>query len=193
MKHLLIKVKGTKPLLMASCQGVNPHFWATREKAKLTAKRKKTDEDLDKIAQYEWYQLCYWDDNVGLGLPIDNILATILDGARAKKRGKEFEKGLDADALFVPLDVGVKLSKEEMSTDDRFRDVRCMKVMRSRVMRTRPRFNQWRFEVVISYDEKILDRQVIEESLDYAGSYIGLCDSRQRGYGRFAATVEELD
>ena len=76
--------------------------------------------------------------------------------------------------------------------DFRFRDVRAMKVKTSRVMRTRPRFNMWRISFTATYDENILDFREIVDAIEYAGQYVGLCDSRPK-YGKFSASVIELD
>ena len=42
------------------------------------------------------------------------------------------------------------------------------------------------------YDESKIDLDVILNAIEYAGSYVGLCDSRPK-YGKFVATIEELD
>ena len=67
-----------------------------------------------------------------------------------------------------------------------------MTVQRSRIVRTRPRFNQWHIVFNLSYDETKIDLDTIVNAMQYAGSYVGLCDSRPK-YGQFVATIEELN
>lgn len=42
------------------------------------------------------------------------------------------------------------------------------------------------------YDETKMDLDTITTALEYAGSYVGLCDSRPK-YGKFCVIIEELD
>ena len=59
-----------------------------------------------------------------------------------------------------------------------------MKVMRAKVLRTRPRFNMWKLTFTAMYDESQLDLPTISQSIESAGAYVGLCDSRPK-YGKF--------
>lgn len=40
--------------------------------------------------------------------------------------------------------------------------------------------------------KKKIDIETIINAIEYAGMYVGLCDSRPK-YGKFVATVEEVD
>ena len=44
----------------------------------------------------------------------------------------------------------------------------------------------------MQYDETKIDVETIVNALEFAGSYVGLCDSRPR-YGQFVSTVKELE
>lgn len=192
MKNIHVEWKGSAPLIMHSCQSVNPLHPITREMKKITSIRKKTEEDLLKLSDLEWEAGLYWDDNVGLYIPAENIEATVREGAKARKKGKDIVKAFSVTEMLVPLDIGENLTKEQMYSDYRFRDVRAMKVQRARVMRTRPRFNMWKLSFNAVYDENAIGFQSIVDAITYAGQYVGLCDSRPK-YGRFDATIEEID
>lgn len=192
MKTLRVTWKGVSPLIMHSCKCVNPLHPIAREMKKYTSKKKKTEEDLLKIADLEWEAGAYWQDGLGLYIPSENIEATLRNGAKTYKKGKDFEKYVNVTDLIIPLDYGENLSKEELIKDFRYRDTRVMTVQRARIVRTRPRFNQWQIIFNLSYDETKIDLDTIINCMEYSGSYIGVCDSRPR-YGQFVATVEELD
>lgn len=192
MKTLRVTWKGVSPLIMHSCKCVNPLHPIAREMKKYTSKKKKTEEDLLKIADLEWEAGAYWQDGLGLHIPSENIEATLRNGAKTYKKGKDFEKYVNVTDLIIPLDYGENLSKEELIKDFRYRDTRVMTVQRARIVRTRPRFNQWQIIFNLSYDETKIDLDTIINCMEYSGSYIGVCDSRPR-YGQFVATVEELD
>ena len=188
MKKIKCEFHGVTPIILHSCQCVNPLHMK-----KINAKKKnKTDEDLARLSDLEWEGGLYWDDEVGVYIPAENIEATIREGAKARRKGKDIEKGFVCEDLRIPLEYGENLSKEELMKKFEYRDVRVMKVMRSRVIRTRPRFDTWNISFIASYDESVLDFREVCYAIEYAGHYVGLCDSRPK-YGQFAARITELE
>lgn len=192
MKNLKVVWKGISPLIMHNCQGVNPLNPISREMKKYTSKRNKTEEDLIMISDLEWKSGAYWDDKIGLYIPSENVEATLRNGAKTFKKGKDFEKYVSVTDLFIPLDYGENLSMEELIKDYRYRDTRIMVVQRARIVRTRPRFNNWQIVFGLTYDESKIDFDTIANCMEYSGNYIGLCDSRPR-YGKFAPIIEQID
>ena len=192
MRNLKVTWKGISPLIMHSCQCVNPLHPIAKELKKYTSKRTKTDEDLMKISDLEWEAGAYWKDGFGLYMPAENVEATIINGAKANKKGKDFQKYVNVTDLYIPFYYGENLTKEELISNYEYRDTRPMTVQRSKIMRTRPRFDQWNITFNLMYDEEHIDIDTILNAMEYAGSYVGLCDSRPK-YGKFVATVEELD
>lgn len=192
MKNLRITWKGLTPLIMHSCQCANPLHPIAKEMKKYTSKRKKTDEDLIKISDLEWEAGAYWKEGLGLYIPAENVEATILNGAKANKKGKDFEKYCAVTDIYIPLDYGENLTKEELISNYKYRDTRMMTVMRSKIARTRPRFDRWKITFNLQYDESKIDLETITLAIENAGLYVGLCDSRPK-YGKFTAIIEELD
>ena len=192
MKNLLVTWKGTTPLIMHSCQCVNPLHPIAKELKKYTSKRNKTDEDLKKISDLEWESGAYWKEGLGLYIPGENVEATLINGAKANKKGKDIQKYVNVCDLYIPFNYGENLTKEELIESFEYRDTRVMTVQRSKILRTRPRFDQWEIKFSVMYDEEKIDIETIINAMEYAGSYVGLCDSRPK-YGKFVAIVEELD
>lgn len=192
MKNLNVTWKGITPLIMHSCQCVNPLHPIARELKKYTGKKKKTDEDLIKIADLEWESGAYWKDGLGLYIPAENVEATLINGAKAHKMGKDIEKYCDVTDLYIPFNYGENLTKEELIQNYEYRDTRVMTVMRSKILRTRPRFDQWEITFNLRYDDEKINLDHIVNAMEYAGRYVGLCDSRPK-YGKFVVIIEELD
>ena len=192
MKTIKCEFHGLSPMIMHSCQCVNPLHPISLEMKKITSKRKKTEEDIIKLSDLEWEAGLYWNKDVGVYIPAENIEATIREAAKSKKLGKHFQKGFMVQDMMIPLDIGEDLTKEEMCADVRFRDVRPMKVQQARVLRTRPRFNMWNITFMAAYDENILNFDDVVNAIEYGGQYVGLCDSRPK-YGKFSAKITELD
>lgn len=192
MKTLNITWKGITPLIMHSCQCVNPLHPISIKMKKYTSKRKKTEEDQLIISDLEWEAGAYWKDGLGLYIPAENVEATIINGAKSFKRGTDIQKFCNVIDLYIPLDYGENLTKEELIKNYEYRDTRPMRVQRAKIMRTRPRFDKWCIKFKMQYDEKKIDLETIINALEYAGNYVGLCDSRPK-YGKFSSVIEELD
>lgn len=192
MKNLKVTWKGISPLIMHNCQCVNPLHPITKEMKKYTSKKKKTEEELSILSDLEWEAGAYWKDGLGLYIPAENVEATIRNGAKVNRRGTDIEKFVNVTDLYIPFIYGENLSKEELIQDLRYRDCRIMCVKQQRIPRTRPRFDQWNITFNLMYNEEKIDLDVIVNAMEYAGSYVGLCDSRPK-YGKFVAIIEELD
>lgn len=192
MKNLKVTWKGISPLIMHSCQCVNPLHPIAKELKKYTSKKNKTDEDLVKISDLEWEAGAYWKDGLGLYIPAENVEATIINGAKANKKGKDIQKYVDVTDLYIPFEYGENLTKEELIQNYEYRDTRIMTVMRAKILRTRPRFDQWIIEFNLRYNEEKIDIETIINAMEYAGLYVGLCDSRPK-YGKFSVIIEEID
>ena len=191
MKNLKVTWKGISLLIMHSCQCVNPLHSISKELKKYTSKKSKTDEDLEKI-DLEWEAGAYWKDGLGLYMPGENVEATIQNGAKANKKGKDIEKYVEVSDLYIPFYYGENLTKEELIKSFEYRDTRIMTVMRSKILRTRPRFDQWNITFNLRYNEEKIDIETIMNAMEYAGQFVGLCDSRPK-YGKFVPIVEEVD
>lgn len=193
MKKLHVTLNGTTPLIMHSPKCVNPLHPLAKQMKALTSKKKKTEADLEAISDLEWEAGVYWDDNIGLYIPNECLAATFLEGAKMNKNGSTFQKYVQVVDSIAPLDIGEVQNYKKMKVDPRFRDVRSVVVSRARVIRTRPRFNTWRCEFDIMYVEDKIDLDVISLAIENAGNYVGLCEMRKLGYGRYAAAIEERD
>lgn len=192
MRNLKITWKGITPLIMHSCKCVNPLHPLSIEMKKYTAKKKKTEDDIIKLSDLEWEAGAYWNDDIGLFIPCENVEATIVNGAKSIKKGKDIQKYCNVTDFEIPLNYFANLTKEQLIADVNYRDVRPMNVQRSKVLRTRPRFNKWQIEFNLQYDETKIDVETIRQSIEYAGAYVGLCDSRPK-YGKFVSIIEEVD
>lgn len=213
MKQYHIVWKGVQPLILHSCQTVNPLHPVTKAMKAITSKgtKKMTEEDHARISDLEMIGGVYStetdysglvnnfaafaDKDVGLHIPAENIEATIRDAAKSQRKGKDITRFLNVVSPINPLDIGEDLTWGKLMDDFRFRDVRQMKtggMSKGRVTRTRGRFNTWALGFDVIVDEKNLDPSFLEEIMNYAGQYVGLCDSRPK-YGKFVvAEISEV-
>ena len=193
MKKLHITLKGTNTLLMHSPKTVNPLHPLAIELKFYTDKKKRTDEDQQIISDLQWEAGLYYDEDNGLHIPVECLMKTLVNGARLFKAGKDIERYVYIVGVAAPLNIGVHFDFDKMKKDMKYRDVRSVVVGRQRVNRTRPRFDVWSCEFDMLFNEEYIEIGTIARAFANAGEYIGLCDGRSLGYGRFSTVIDEVE
>lgn len=194
MKKYQLIGTGTRPLLMHNVRLASPmNAYAKRLKA-LNSKRSKTDEDRIAMARVEFEGGLYFDDEVGPYIPGQNVLASLIEGAKIKRWGRKVERGVQVMDFVIPLLYKGPRDIESLwggGDESEFVDIRPVTVQTSKVDRCRPIFRDWAFETELSLDESALDPDDFAEVVQLAGAMAGLGDYR-RAYGRFDVELKEL-
>jgi hypothetical protein len=189
---VLIRVQGTSPLLCQSDRVMMPSFHLRDEYRQLTAKRKKTDADHDRIARIEFEAGIYVDPDhpeLGPAVPSVNLFASVRDGARLHKLGREVERALSFTGAYVPLRYGGPRDIEELWQDGRFAYFKSVVVQRARTMRCRPIFHRWSFEAAGTLLTGRMNPGDLAHVVREAGRYVGIGTWRTGGFGRFSADI----
>lgn len=198
MKEMTVRWTGIRPLIMHNADMIDPDNRTVLAIGQLTRslkKLKKDDvegkEDLRrKIERLEWEGSMYWQSD-GVFMPGKNIMAAIVAGARKIKAGKQAEQAI-VPIEDIPIDTKVStknLDKLYENKDFSLRQaVRIPPKTGSRIMKVRPKITDWSLTFKIEYDEKTLPTNDLLESMNEAGSLIGLCDWRPI-FGRFIVEV----
>ena len=185
METIEFHIRGVVPILLHNNQMADPLNAYTRAMKPLSGKRKKTDDDHYEIARIEWEAGLYLNKDGRVIVPSTCLEAMIRDAAKKNKLGKVVKCAL-AVVGEEPLLIydGPEEREQLWAAGDEFVDRQPVKVGMSTVIRTRPKFSKWELKFTVAYDPAMLDRRQIEEFLEHAGAYVGLCDYRPR-YGRF--------
>ena len=187
--NIRITLTGTSPLLMHNPRMVDPDFPLCREIKVLTAKRKRTDEDLRQIEKLEWYGGLYEDNGV-IVQPTSKVRKCLINTAKISKAGKSVERTLSFRDLNVPLDYDGPATIDEVFADPRFTSRLSVGIGGKRVMRVRPRFLPWGLTLRgVFVDDAGLNFDDFVRFAELAGVVEGLGDARAIGYGRFTASV----
>ncbi len=184
MKQITLKFTGTSPLLLACDRLADPLDPTTIKHKELTSKRKKTEEDHVLIARSQWQGAIYWDDEVGVYIPTQNIRASIIGGAKLNKLGMQIKRGTIMLDDKSALEYGKKLTIDQL-WDQNYIDRRSVVVSSARVMAYRPKFNDWSLRFTLTYDELTLDANQIIQSAENAGRFIGIGGFRPEKGGTF--------
>lgn len=135
----------------------------------------------------------YTNENNEIIMPQPCIMASIINGGKFFKAGKSkittLRSSLIPSALQIP-DLYFPLQhKEPWEVDTR--PVR-MPSTGGRILRHRPKFNDWAFTFTMELDTQEMPASLIREIIDAAGKKIGLCDYRPEckgPFGRFVVTA----
>lgn len=183
MSFIKCKIEGSRPLLMHADVFADPLNELTKRHKLLTAKRKKTDEDHIEIAKSEWRSSLYLAGDESVIIPTTIVEAALIGAAKLSKLGTLFKRSVEVVGLEIPLIYNGPKSIESL-WDKKFYDARSVKVGAAKIMRYRPRFNEWSLEFIIQFDEKNIDAHDVKKALIEAGTQIGICDYRPK-FGRF--------
>lgn len=192
MKYLRFQIVGLQPMLLHNGQLANPLNPFSKAIKAVTSKRKKSDEDFEEVSRLEFLGGLYYDDEIGVFIPAVNIDASIRDGAKILKRGKDIQRGSQVIGDKWKLGYEGPKKAEDLQRDQRFVDIRGVGVNTSRVQRTRPIFNSWHLSFVVSYDEGVFNADDYKSCVEVTGRLTGMCDGRPR-WGKFQIEkVEDL-
>ena len=189
MATLNVRITGKSPLLLHNGRLADPTDEVVREMKKITAKGKnKTDEDLIELSRLEFKGGMYFDENEEPCIPGEVLESCLKSGARVAKNGKKIEAGAFVSEQTVPLQYSGPRDIKSLWADKRFVHRAGVKVGQARVIRTRPKFDQWACEFTVEYQPEVIDREDIVRAMEDAGNLKGLCDYRPR-HGRFNVEV----
>ncbi|MGO9358164.1 MAG: hypothetical protein ACLP1D_10865 [Xanthobacteraceae bacterium] len=183
-----LQVVGERPLLMNSSAKVDPLNPAAVELSRMTSKRDKTAADHEYIAKLEWHAGIWLADGKPC-IPSSAIEAAFNAAARTRRKGKQAKAGL---CCFVSplLEYDGPGDLSAMWSDKAFVFRTAVNVNGSKVMRTRPRFNDWRAAIDVVFVPSLLNRNEVREFFEIAGFREGLGDWRPK-FGKFS--VKEID
>jgi len=162
-----------------------------------TKKKKASAAGSERTVEDEAAAQVPYDDDGHIALPIDNIIACLVDAGTAdhmKLAGKQKVSTKEATRLFsimyfctkfICLDNGVDDSEPTWKADKR-RGVGKQAATPTAVCIVRPRFDSWGFTLEFTYDSRTVDRSLIYALCKEAGINRGLGGFRpNKGRGRF--------
>jgi len=164
-----VRIRGVRPLLMHS-----PLSLMEGEGGRKRGVRPDPREDAEKAL--------YRDPKTGrISVPAYAIKAAIRDASRDfKVPGKGRRKftnyvkaGIIIEPEWIPLETGDKDPEEAWEID-----LRPVVVQKSRIIRARPRFDEWSLEFTVRIVDPIITPEYLKEFIIAAGKYHGLLDFR---------------
>jgi len=173
MTSVKVKIVGIAPLL------VNRYVMEKSEKSKA----KRRDEKIDPVAEAE--KSLYKDEKIGCYAPSEWIEACLREAGKVYKgtRGKGTMKATILSSVFVEPE---KIPLNKQTYDEV--DIRPVVIQRQKVVKGRPKFNNWELEFTINFDKDRIDKETLREILEEAGATKAIGDYRPK-FGRFKVVM----
>lgn len=181
-QDLSFRITGVAAMLMHNGQLADPLNPHSRAIAELTSKRHKTESEHKELSRREFFGGLYVDGGEPC-IPGEMMEAVLVRAAMKSKRGPNAKAGLIVERN-ARLEYEGPREPNALWNDERFQLRVPVKVGLSKVMRTRPRFDNWAAEITVSYHPSLLNASDINKFLIVAGEQIGIGDWRPR-FGRF--------
>ena len=181
MKTYQVKVRGVTPLIMHNSAGVDSQNKYTIEMKPLKAKRAKTDADDKKLRDLSFLQSLYWNDDLGLYMPAENVQKMLLEAGRHldQKGAKKSVVGITfSEYLGFPIETKNSRDLEKLANDEALRYTKIVQVQKAKIVAVRAIFKEWRFQFELEIDETILNPATCLEWVEYAGKRVGLGSRR---------------
>jgi len=173
VKLYKVRIRGVSPLLMHR----------NSPEMELLLKKARNNEAKQKVEEENYHLYLYVDGDGRPYVPDIMLQRCFIEAAKEfqqQGRRKKTYKNVVAGGLVTILEEKIPIiSQGGYKPDKRF-----VKVQRNRVLRVRPRFDDWELEFTLAIDES-LDEEVIEQIIRYAGSYVGIGDFRPTCSGPF--------
>jgi hypothetical protein len=188
IETIQLRITGTKRLVMHNGRLADPLDPITKDLARLTSKTPKTEADHLEISRVEWFGGLWLHDGKPC-IPAEALMATFVQAAKTRNKGPVAKVGLIVEDHAALIYEGPK-DMDELWEDESFRLRVGVRLRSARMMRTRPRFDNWSAEFAAHFFPSLLDRQQVVDFYKIAGFMKGLGDWRPQ-HGNFSVQVIE--
>ena len=194
-----IHIRGISPIIMHNGEaGLDTRSPANLEKAEIARKKgsNRTASDDARLRELECQTSLWRNESGAPTIPAAAFRSMIETSARKLKQGAQVRGGLivldDAEFEYDRERYGTTI--DQLGKNTQF--TKGVVVQRSRILRTRARFEEWEARFRIYVDEEEVDQEQLETWLDIGSRKIGLGDWRPEKsghYGRFEVlSIEEV-
>lgn len=169
-----VEIVGITPMIIHNGRGANPLDPYAKKMKGLTSKRNKTDEDIHELLLAQWECGLYWDDELGLYMPSENLYAAF------HKAAKKFKLGNKCSAVSFPAPLGYPIITEghtnfqELKSNPNNKFVKTVVVQKSKTISCRPIFHQWALNFDLEFETTTIDANEIKTVLSCLAQRIGL-------------------
>lgn len=169
-----VHIKGITPMLIHNGRTASPLDLYSKKMKAITSKRKKTEEDIQELMQIQWRGALYWDDTIGLFMPVENMLAALLKAARKHKMGPNISGFVFEEPVGFPIITENHTDLKKLTESETNKFVKAVTIQRSKTLSCRPIFNNWEIKFEFYIDEDVINLDDVKTILTTMSSRIGL-------------------
>lgn len=181
--HVMVRIVSLAPLLMHNVRLSDPLNEFALALKKVSSVRKKELTHHQEMSEIEFKGGSYSDEGGHPIIPGEMLEATIVNGAKKNKLGKQSKSAILVDGAFKLEYEGPK-TVEKLWEGGKHIDRRAVSVNNSKIMRTRPRFDKWALNFKLSYLPDQMKEDEVRTAVENAGRSAGIGDYRPK-FGRF--------
>ena len=176
MKELkcYIEIEGETPLIIHNGRTSNPLDEYAKKMKVLTSKRKKTDEDIEKLLDIQWHASLYWHPKIGLYMPVENIQAALYKACKKHKMGNQVSGFVFGETVGFPILVDGHDNLAKLESIPAYRFVKAVTIQRSKTMSCRAMFEKWELKFNFEIDQSIITQDDVTMILNTMSNRIGL-------------------
>lgn len=181
---------GLTPMIIHNGRTASPLNEYSKRMKEITSKRKKTEEDINELLLIQWEGALYWDEKIGLNMPIENLMAALLKAARKHKMGPMISGFVFDEPIGFPILTEYHNNWEKFKAHQGNKFIKAVTIQRSKTLSCRPMFNKWELKFDFRVDEEVLSIDEAKMILGTMSSRIGLgvwtpSHPKPGNYGRF--------
>lgn len=169
-----VEISGITPMILHNGRTANPLDSYAKKMKALTSKRNKTEEDIEELLLVQWESGLYWNDEIGLYMPSENLYAAFY------KSAKKFKLGVKCSAVSFPEPLGYPIltpnhkNFNALKADPTNKFVKTVVVQKSKTISCRPIFNVWDLNFELEFETTTIDANEIKTILCAMAQRVGL-------------------
>lgn len=169
-----VQIRGVTPLLIHNGRTASPLDAYAKKMKAITSKRKKTEEDIRDLLMIQWEASLYWDKEIGLYMPVENILACILKACKKHKMGPQVSGFVFDEAIGFPIMTNNHDNFDALKADEENKFIKTVTVQRAKTLSCRAIFNAWEITFEFSIDEGMITFDEVKTVLQTMSQRVGL-------------------
>lgn len=171
---LNVNITGITPMLIHNGRTANPLNEFSKALKSLTSKRKKTDDDIQAILALQWEASLYWSDKIGLYMPVENILASLLKACKKHKLGPSISGFVFNETLGFPIITDHHTDFEALKSDPENKFVKAVTIQKSKTITCRCILKEWKLSFCCDLDGSIIDPNDVKTIMNTMSNRVGL-------------------
>jgi len=169
-----VEIEGDTPLLIHNGRTSNPLDEYAKKMKLITSKRKKTEEDIEKLLDIQWNASLYWNDQIGLYMPVENLQAALHKACKKHKMGNNVSAFIFSEKLGFQIETEGHKDLSVLSARKECRFVKTVTIQRAKTLSCRAIFNEWGIKFNFILDQLIMNQSDAEMIIDTMTNRIGL-------------------